>query len=73
MHTFQSGIGILATGLEAPVVPIKISGLYELKILRRHFAPPGSVKVAFGDPVKFKADRNPLEIAQELQKRVASL
>ncbi len=73
MHTFQSGIGILATGLEAPVVPIKISGLYELKILHRHFAPPGTVKVAFGDPVKFKADRNPLEIAQELQKRVASL
>jgi long-chain acyl-CoA synthetase len=73
MHTFQSGIGILAAGLEAPVVPVKISGLYELKILRRRVAPPGMVKVAFGDAVKFGADMNSLEIAQELQKRVASL
>ena len=62
-----------AAGLDAPVVPIKLSGLYELKAARRFYARPGEVTVAFGEPVRFKADEDPAEIAWELQRRVGEL
>ncbi len=73
MHKFQSGIGILATKLNVAVVPVKITGLYELKAEQRYFARSGEVTVMFGEPVKFERDKNAAEIAAELERRVSEL
>ncbi|HEY9232291.1 MAG TPA: AMP-binding protein, partial [Blastocatellia bacterium] len=73
MKPFMEGIGLLATNLGAPVVPIKLDGLYEMKSSRRYFARPGEVKVTIGEPVEFARDTDAAQIARELQHRVATL
>jgi long-chain acyl-CoA synthetase len=73
MSPFRSGIGLLATHLDLPVVPMRIDGLFPLKIAKKHYAKPGTVQVRIGDPIKFEAGADAEEIAKELQKRVAEL
>jgi long-chain acyl-CoA synthetase len=73
MSPFKSGIGVLAKELNVTIVPVKLHGLYELKQRGQYFAPPGLVRVVFGEPVKFDARVNPIEIAHELERRVAAL
>ncbi len=77
---FRGGIGLLATKLDLPVVPVRIDGLWELAQARlanpwlrlkpvRH----GAVKVTIGEPVRFGAEKNAEEIARELERRVKEL
>ena len=73
MNRFMIGTGLLAKKLDVAVVPVKLSGLYELKRKRQYFANAGDVTVTFGEPVKFKPEDDPAEIAQELERRVAQL
>ena len=73
MSPFRSGIGLLATHLNLPVIPMRIDGLFSLKIAKKHYAPPGAVEVRIGDPIRFDPNADPEEIARELQQRVASL
>src|SRR5262249_18324871 len=70
---FRSGIGLLATRLHLPVVPMKLEGLFELKPANRKLAWTGQVRVTIGRPVRFSDDHEPSEIAKELQDRVAEL
>jgi len=73
LSSFKTGIGLLAKELNVAVVPVKLHGLYELKARQQYFAPPGLVRVVFGEPVKFDAAMEPAEIAAELEQRVAAL
>ncbi|HEU5411016.1 MAG TPA: AMP-binding protein [Candidatus Acidoferrales bacterium] len=80
MQPFRAGIGLLATNLRLPVLPVRIDGLWELAQarlanpwLRLRRVPKGSVKVTIGAPVKFEADMSAEEIAKELEKRVGAL
>ena len=70
---FRGGIGLLATRLHLPVVPVRIDGLFELKQAGRKFARAGDVRVTIGTPVTFAADADAEEIARELERRVAEL
>jgi len=73
MAPFRSGIGLLATRLNIPVLPTRLDGLFELKEKNRSIAKPGQVKVTIGVPVRFSADQDPEEVAKELRRRVAEL
>ena len=73
MSKFKTGIGLLATELAIPVVPVKLEGLYELKRRRQYFAPTGMVAVKFGAPVRFSGASNATEVAEELQRRLEEL
>lgn len=73
IQPFRAGIGLLALGLNLPVVPVRIDGLFELKQAHRWFTRPGRVRVTVGAPVRFQPGTQPEEIALELQRRVASL
>jgi long-chain acyl-CoA synthetase len=73
MSPFRSGIGLLATDLNLPVIPMRIDGLFPLRIAKKHYAKPGTVQVRIGAPVRFDATANAEEIAKELQTRVAEL
>jgi long-chain acyl-CoA synthetase len=73
MKTFREGIGILASDLGVPVVPIRLDGLYGMKAARRYFARPGEVNVTIGDPLEFTRETDAAQIARELERRVASL
>jgi long-chain acyl-CoA synthetase len=73
LKPFMEGIGLLATDLGVPVVPIRLEGLYEMKTSRRYFARSGEVKVSISAPITFARDADAARIARELQRRVASL
>jgi long-chain acyl-CoA synthetase len=73
MNPFMAGTGLLVADLHAPVVPVKIGGLFELKARRQYFARPRQVSVTFGEPVHFAAAEEPARITRELERRVAAL
>src|SRR5262249_39792091 len=41
MQPFKAGIGLLASELNVPIVPIKLEGLFELKKQSQYFVRPG--------------------------------
>jgi long-chain acyl-CoA synthetase len=73
MNPFRNGIGLLATQLNLPVIPMRIDGLFAFRTAKKHYAPPGAVQVRIGDPLRFEPDADPEEIAKELQNKVATL
>jgi long-chain acyl-CoA synthetase len=71
---FRSGIGLLASELRLPVVPMRIHGLWEVKNSgRRGFAPWGAIQVRIGEPLRFAAGTDPQEITAALEAAVRSL
>jgi len=73
MQPFRSGIGLLTSQLNVPVIPIRLDGLFELKQKRQFFVRPGTVSVTFGEPVQFRAGQSAEEITRELESRVRQL
>ena len=73
MSPFRSGIGLLATRLNLPIIPLRIDGLFPLKLRKQRFARPGTIQVRVGEPARFPADADPEQIARELQEIVARL
>jgi 1-acyl-sn-glycerol-3-phosphate acyltransferase len=73
LRPFRAGVGLLATRLDIPVLPMRIDGLFEVKAAGKRFAPPGEIRVRIGTPVRFESTADPEWIARELQNRVAAL
>jgi long-chain acyl-CoA synthetase len=73
LQPFMGGTGLLAAQLNAPIVPIKLGGLFELRQQRQFFVRPGTVTVTFGEPIEFSPEDTPAQITRELESRVASL
>ncbi len=73
IHSFRSGVGILATSLPSPVVPVRLDGLYEAKKRGKKFLRPGSVTVVFGEPRSYASDADPAEVAVELETAVRTM
>jgi long-chain acyl-CoA synthetase len=73
MLPFRSGVGLLANNLRIPIVPMRIDGLFELKLARRRVARPGQVRVHIGKPVRFPYGSDPAWIAGQLQEIVKRL
>jgi long-chain acyl-CoA synthetase len=70
---FRAGIGLLATRLRLPVIPVRLEGLYDLRIANKHWTSGGHIRVTIGEPVEFSEADAPEKIAGELQRRVAAL
>jgi long-chain acyl-CoA synthetase len=73
LQPFRAGIGLLATGLQLPVVPLRIDGLFAVKQAGRKMARPGEIKVMIGNPVRFEPGTEAEEIARKLEHQVAAL
>ena len=53
---FRPGIGMIASRLGVPVVPVRIDGLNEVLPPSWRMARPGRVRVAFGMPMRLTGD-----------------
>ena len=71
--TFRAGIGLLATRLRLPVVPIRVEGLFALKQDGKRRARPGQIKISIGAAVHVSESHPAEEIAQKLEDSVAAL
>ena len=73
LQPFRAGIGLLASNLKLPVVPMRVDGAYEIREAGSKFNRPGRIRVYIGKPVEFPAGSDPQEIARVLKQRVADL
>ncbi len=73
INPFRTGTGLLISKLNAPVLPLRIDGLWELKQANKHFARPSQVSLAIGEPLKYSAQNKPEEITRDLEERVKAL
>jgi long-chain acyl-CoA synthetase len=53
---FQPGVGMLASRLRLPVVPVRIEGLERVLHKDAKFPMPGRARVKFGPPLRLKGD-----------------
>lgn len=56
INPFRPGIGMIASRLGIPVVPVRIDGLERILHQSARWATPGRARVAFGRPVHLKGD-----------------
>jgi long-chain acyl-CoA synthetase len=70
---FRAGIGMLASQLSVPVVPMRIHGLYEMKLSGRKIARPGELTVRIGKPIQFPPNTAAEEITNQLEHITRSL
>jgi long-chain acyl-CoA synthetase len=56
IDTFRPGIGMIASRLGAPVVPVRLDGLQHVMGVGARMARPGRVRVAFGAPMRLVGD-----------------
>jgi long-chain acyl-CoA synthetase len=73
ISSFRAGVGLLASNLSIPVLPMRITGLFEVKQSRRKFAAPWKIGVRIGPRRNFAAGTDPEQIARELQNAVEAL
>jgi long-chain acyl-CoA synthetase len=70
---FENGVGLLASNLSIPVVPMRIDGLWDVKQTGWRFARPGKIKVTIGSPVTYPPATPWQQIVRDLESRVRSL
>jgi long-chain acyl-CoA synthetase len=73
LSPFRAGIGLLATDLNVPVVPVRIDGLFELRRTGKKFSKPGTVQVTIGSAMRFAHGTDPVKIASDLEAQIKSL
>jgi long-chain acyl-CoA synthetase len=73
LQPFRAGIGLLASNLKIPIVPMRIEGAYEVREARSLFNRPGRIRIHIGKPVEFPAGTDPEDITRILEQRVAAL
>jgi long-chain acyl-CoA synthetase len=70
---FRSGIGMLAARLDIPVVPMRIDGLYAMKMAGRKIARRGELTVVVGKPTHFAPETPAEEITRQIEHATWSL
>jgi long-chain acyl-CoA synthetase len=73
LRQFRSGVGLLASKLGIPVVPMRIDGLFAVKQAGKRMARPHQIKVKIGQPICFAPGLDPSQIAADLQAKVEQL
>jgi long-chain acyl-CoA synthetase len=72
IRPFRGGIGMMASRLDIPVVPVRLDGVDRILPIDAKMAVPGRVRVAFGAPLRLHGD-DYAALAAEVEARVKSL
>jgi long-chain acyl-CoA synthetase len=70
--TFQPGVGMMASKLGLPVVPLRIEGLEKVLHKTWKMARPGRVRVAIGKPLQLSGG-DYTELAKQVEEAVKHL
>jgi len=69
---FRGGIGMMASRLDVPVVPVRLDGVDRVLHMKWKMAKPGHVRVAFGSPMRLRGE-DYAALAEDVERRVKSL
>jgi len=70
---FKSGIGLLACGLDVPVVPVAVLGGHDVLPKGRRLPRAAPMRVLFGTPLRLPPECAPADAVAQLQQVVAEL
>jgi long-chain acyl-CoA synthetase len=73
MQSFKPGIGLMAVRLGVPVVPVHISGTYDVYSEHDDWPKPGNVRVQFGSPVTANDETDYGTVASRVEQAVRTL
>jgi len=73
LQPFKSGIGVMATRLRAPVVPIHLAGLFEIYSTYDSWPRRGTVKVTFGTPLHFTTEHDEKAAANTIEAAITRM
>jgi long-chain acyl-CoA synthetase len=79
MDRFKGGIGLLAQAMQAPVVPVRIDGVWAIVPMpdreRLRWIPKrfGRVSVTFGQPIPIDPNAHPDQVARTCEEAIRSL
>ena len=73
LSSFKPGIGLLAVRLKTPLVPIHLSGLFEIFSIHHEWPRRGPVTVRFGNPLVFGENADYLQASREIEGAVGRL
>ena len=69
---FQPGVGMLASRLRIPVVPVRLEGLEKVLHKSAKFPTPGRARVKFGQPLRLEGD-DYAALAKQIEDAVGKL
>jgi long-chain acyl-CoA synthetase len=70
---FRPGIGLLVKQAKAPVLPVALRGLGELKLRGRGWFRSGKLEICVGSPIRFGPEATESEITDQLHQHIADL
>jgi long-chain acyl-CoA synthetase len=73
MQDFKKGIGVIAPEMGVPVIPIKISGNYEILPRKHHIPKRGKTTITIGDPIRFDNDSSYISVTEKLEQAIRRL
>ena len=72
IQPFRGGVGMIASRLDVPVIPVRLDGLDRVLHTTWRMARPGRVRVAFGAPLHLQGE-NYAALARQVEERVRHL
>jgi long-chain acyl-CoA synthetase len=69
---FRPGVGMMASRLDLPVVPVRLEGLEKVLHQKMKFPVRGPVRVSFGAPMRLTGDDYPA-LARQVEEAVRAL
>jgi long-chain acyl-CoA synthetase len=69
---FQPGVGLIASRLNVPVVPIRLRGLEKVLSRKAHWLRPVRIEIAFGSPLRLQGE-NYTALAEQVEAAVRAL
>jgi len=72
IRPFRGGVGMIASRLDVPVVPVRLDGVDRVLHPSWRMARPGTVRIAFGAPLRLRGE-NFADLAQQVEDRVRAL
>jgi long-chain acyl-CoA synthetase len=73
LQPFRPGIGMMAVRLQVPVVPMYISGLYEIYSMHDSWPRRGPIRVSIGKALVFGAGNKYEDVAESLEQSIKNL
>ena len=73
LQDFKNGIGVIAPEMGVPIIPIKISGNYDILPRKHHIPKYGKTTITIGEPIRFDEGSSYLDITKQLEEAIKKL
>ena len=71
LQSFRAGIGMMAIRLKVPVVPVHLSGMFEVYSIHDSWPKSGPVQVSFRKPLQFNSDTSFEQATETIRDAIA--